>query len=50
MAMMIMPLKAKPKIKEKQLKISGVYEFKGSKIEDFIQEFRKSFAKGWNKN
>jgi len=49
MAMLIMPLRPNPKIKERQVKVSIVYKFKGPTIEDFVKEFRKSFAKGWNK-
>ena len=49
MAMLIMPLKSNPKIKVRQVRVSIVHKFKGSKIGDFVKEFRKSFARAWNK-
>jgi len=44
----ILPLKINPKISERQIEINAIYKFKGSKTEDFIQEFRRRFLQGWH--
>jgi len=47
--LVIMPLDQQPKISEGKIEVNAIPEFKGLRIDDFIEEFRKSFIKGWNK-
>jgi len=44
----ILPIQQEPQIVEKQVEVNGVYTFHGSQIEDFVDEFRRTFAEAWN--